>query len=141
MKNLFAIFLLACFTLAGQQRPAQNTGTKTVTVTEGTNIIATVAPDQSRIVFDLQGSLWAIPFKGGTAKQLTDPLFEPTRPTTLPRVTPLRSRPTKRRDVSHLGHEAGRFRRASAHQRAWRTTRAAILARWHKGRVFVQPRI
>ncbi len=80
MKNLFAIFLLASLTLAGQQQSRQNAGAKMVTVTEGTNIIATVSPDQRTIVFDLQGSLWAIPFKGGTAKQLTDPLLEPTRP-------------------------------------------------------------
>jgi Tol biopolymer transport system component len=53
---------------------------KTVTVTEGTNIAATVSPDQKTIVMDLQGSLWALPFQGGTAKQLTDPLIEPARP-------------------------------------------------------------
>jgi Tol biopolymer transport system component len=53
---------------------------KTVTVTEGTNIAATVSPDQKTIVMDLQGSLWSIPFEGGTAKQLTDPMMEPARP-------------------------------------------------------------
>ena len=49
-------------------------------MTEGTNIAATVSPDQTTIVVDLQGSLWAIPFRGGAAKQLTDPLLEPARP-------------------------------------------------------------
>jgi len=49
-------------------------------VSEGTNVSATVSPDQSTIIMDLQGTLWSIPFKGGTAKQLTDPLLEPTRP-------------------------------------------------------------
>ena len=53
---------------------------KTVTVTDGTNIAATVSPDQRNIIFDLQGTLWSIPFEGGTAKQLTDPLLEPARP-------------------------------------------------------------
>lgn len=53
---------------------------KTVTVTEGTNIAVTVSPDQRTIVMDLQGSLWAIPFQGGAAKQLTDPMLEPARP-------------------------------------------------------------
>ena len=72
MKLLFPIFLLAGVVLTAQQR--------TVTLTEGTNIAATVAPNQSMIVVDLQGSLWAIPFKGGIAKQLTDPLLEPARP-------------------------------------------------------------
>src|SRR5260370_5888887 len=51
-----------------------------VTVTEGTNMAATVSPDQSTIIVDLQGSLWSIPFKGGTARQLTDPMLEPARP-------------------------------------------------------------
>src|ERR1700759_653457 len=51
-----------------------------VTLTEGTNIAATVSPDQKTIVMDLQGSLWSIPFEGGTAKQLTDPMMEPARP-------------------------------------------------------------
>lgn len=52
----------------------------TVTVTEGTNIAATVAPGQSKIILDFQGSLWSLPFKGGTAKRLTDPFLEPARP-------------------------------------------------------------
>ncbi len=56
-----------------------------VTVTEGTNMAATVSPDQSTIIVDLQGSLWSIPFKGGTAKQLTDPFLEPARPDFSPR--------------------------------------------------------
>jgi Tol biopolymer transport system component len=53
---------------------------KTVTVTEGTNIAATVSPDQKTVIIDLQGSLWSIPMQGGTAKQLTDPMLEPARP-------------------------------------------------------------
>ena len=53
---------------------------RTVTVTEGTNIAATVSPDQSTIIVDLQGALWSIPFKGGTARRLTDPFLEPARP-------------------------------------------------------------
>ena len=72
MKLSIPIFLLAGSILIAQQR--------TVTLTEGTDISATVSPNQSTIVVDLQGSLWAIPFKGGTAKQITDPMIEPTRP-------------------------------------------------------------
>ena len=29
---------------------------------------------------DLQGMLWSLPFQGGTARPLTDPLLEPARP-------------------------------------------------------------
>ncbi len=66
-------------TLHGDQSRAVP-ATQTVTLTEGTNIAATVSPDQKTIVMDLQGSLWSIPFQGGPAKQLTDPLLEPARP-------------------------------------------------------------
>ena len=61
-------------------RTAPTGPVRTATVSEGTNMSATVSPDQSTIIMDLQGTLWAIPFKGGAAKQLTDPLLEPTRP-------------------------------------------------------------
>ncbi|HWF10174.1 MAG TPA: amidohydrolase family protein [Bryobacteraceae bacterium] len=57
----------------------------TVTVHQGTNIAATVSPDQKTIVMDLQGNLWSLPFQGGPAKRLTDPLLEPSRPAYSPR--------------------------------------------------------
>ena len=72
MKLQILSFLLAGTGLIAQQR--------SVTLTEGTNIMATVSPSRNTIVVDLQGSLWSIPFRGGTAKQLTDPLIEPSRP-------------------------------------------------------------
>lgn len=51
-----------------------------VTVREGTNIAVTAAPDRSNLIMDLQGSLWMLPFHGGTAKQIADPMLEPARP-------------------------------------------------------------
>ena len=71
------IFLFPVAFAVASSQPAVD---RIVTVTEGTNIAATVAPDQSKIIIDLQGSLWALPFKGGTAKRLTDPFLEPARP-------------------------------------------------------------
>ncbi|SEC03938.1 amidohydrolase family protein [Terriglobus roseus] len=53
---------------------------KSVAVTEGTNMAATVSPDGKTIVFDLQETLWSLPIGGGTAKRLTDPFLEPARP-------------------------------------------------------------
>ncbi len=53
---------------------------KTIAVTEGTNIAVTSSPDRATIVMDLQGSLWSVPFTGGKAKQITDPMLEPSRP-------------------------------------------------------------
>jgi Tol biopolymer transport system component len=53
---------------------------QTVTVNEGTNIAATISPDRKTLIFDLQGSLWSLPFTGGKARRLTDPFLEPARP-------------------------------------------------------------
>src|SRR5260370_438163 len=83
---LVAVLLLCgSWALVGQ-KPAAPRGavkagvTRSVTVTEGTNIAATVSPDHTRIIADLQGVWWPIPFSGGKAKPLTDPLLEPARP-------------------------------------------------------------
>jgi len=53
---------------------------RTVTVSEGTNISLAVSPDRKTIMMDLQETLWSLPIAGGTAKRLTDPLLEPARP-------------------------------------------------------------
>jgi Tol biopolymer transport system component/imidazolonepropionase-like amidohydrolase len=50
-----------------------------VTVTEGTNMTATAAPDGSTVV-DLQGLLFRVPEGGGTAEQLTPAELEPAQP-------------------------------------------------------------
>src|ERR1019366_1373495 len=71
--------IIGLATLSGDESHAVH-GVQTVTLTEGTNIAATVSPDQKTIIMDLQGSLWSVPFQGGTARQLTDPLLEPARP-------------------------------------------------------------
>jgi Tol biopolymer transport system component len=78
---LVAVVSFGCGQSRRSETRAAQTGPATaVTVSEGTNIAATVSPDQSTIIMDLQGTLWSIPFKGGPAKQLTDPLLEPARP-------------------------------------------------------------
>jgi Tol biopolymer transport system component/imidazolonepropionase-like amidohydrolase len=59
---------------------AKNSPTRTVTVTEGTNVNVTVSPDRKTIIMDLQETLWSLPIAGGTAKRLTDPFLEPARP-------------------------------------------------------------
>jgi Tol biopolymer transport system component len=53
---------------------------KSISVTEGTNMSATVSPDHKTIILDLQETLWSLPISGGQAKRLTDPLLEPSRP-------------------------------------------------------------
>jgi Tol biopolymer transport system component len=75
-------FLLSTLCIAGGVLGASDI---TVTVRQGTNIAAAVSPDQKTIVMDLQGTLWSIPFQGGAAKRLTDPLLEPSRPAYSPK--------------------------------------------------------
>jgi Tol biopolymer transport system component len=55
-------------------------GPELVTLTEGTNITATVSPDGQDIIMDLQGVLWHLPASGGAATRLTRDLLEPARP-------------------------------------------------------------
>jgi Tol biopolymer transport system component len=59
---------------------AKDSPTRTMTVTEGTNVNVTVSPDRKTIIMDLQEMLWSLPIAGGTAKRLTDPFLEPARP-------------------------------------------------------------
>jgi Tol biopolymer transport system component len=63
----------------------KNGPTQTLSVTEGTNLALSISPDHNTIIMDLQGVLWALPFGGGSATQLTDPLLEPARPDWSPR--------------------------------------------------------
>ncbi|MFZ3573089.1 amidohydrolase family protein [Streptomyces sp. BH097] len=48
--------------------------------TAATNGAATLAPSGDRFVAEIQNILWSIPRKGGTARPLTTPELEPTRP-------------------------------------------------------------
>lgn len=60
-------------------------GSERVTLTEGTNIVATVSPDRQSIIMDVQGVLWRLGAGGGEARRITDPLLEATRPDWSPR--------------------------------------------------------
>lgn len=52
----------------------------TVTLTQGTNMSATVSPDGSTIVASIQGTLWSIPGAGGNATSLTQPEMDAQEP-------------------------------------------------------------
>ena len=73
---------LAIFGLSASTAQAE---IKSVTLTEGTNISVSAAPDRSRAVFDLQSILWIVPLKGGVAKPITDWKLEALRPVWSPR--------------------------------------------------------
>jgi Tol biopolymer transport system component/imidazolonepropionase-like amidohydrolase len=51
-----------------------------VTLDEGTNFSVALAPDDSNLVLDLQGTLWALPIEGGDAEALTDGLGDDRLP-------------------------------------------------------------
>jgi Tol biopolymer transport system component/imidazolonepropionase-like amidohydrolase len=55
-------------------------GTVDITVSEGTSMAIALSPDRQTIVMDLQGSLWAIPARGGTARRITDEYFDARQP-------------------------------------------------------------
>src|SRR3954447_18240772 len=88
-KNIFrwTIFMLISILFLGQailtgisSKVNAENGSDSVTITEGTNIAVAVSPDHSQLVMDLQGILWTLPMKGGTAKKITDTYVDPTFP-------------------------------------------------------------
>jgi Tol biopolymer transport system component len=73
-----AFLLLSSIALAA---PASSVpGTKTITVSEGTDMQVTVSPDHKTILADIQGLIFSIPFSGGAGKQLTQPMQEASHP-------------------------------------------------------------
>ena len=46
---------------------------------EVTNLAATVSPDGSEAILDIQGILWRVPMAGGEATRITEPELEPGR--------------------------------------------------------------
>ncbi len=51
-----------------------------VILEEGTNFSLSLSPDESRLVIDLQGTLWLLPVEGGEAQGLTDGLGDDRLP-------------------------------------------------------------
>ena len=77
------LVLVIVSTLAGnaQAKPAvSQVKTKTITISEGTDMAVTVSPDQKVILMDLQGLLYSMPITGGAAKQISTPYDEDSHP-------------------------------------------------------------
>lgn len=55
-------------------------GRAEVTLTEGTNVAASVSADGRRVAIDLVTGLWVLPLEGGRARRLTDDLQDATLP-------------------------------------------------------------
>ncbi|MBK8200153.1 MAG: PD40 domain-containing protein [Acidobacteria bacterium] len=64
----------------GQTLPFEGSRTVSFDTTEGTELSIDVAPDGSRIVFDLLGDIYALPINGGDARRLTSGIALDTQP-------------------------------------------------------------
>ena len=106
------------------------TQTKTVVLTEGTNMAAAASPDGRTLVLAIQGVLWTLPAGGGAATRLTAWDIEATSPVWSPGWAPDRiSKLRGRRLLSHLGHRRERRQCAPADVRRARPSRALVVAR------------
>ena len=76
---------LSAFLAASAVCGAATSGPQELTITEGTNVAVTLSPDRRTVIMDLHGMLWSLPFQGGVARRLTDPLLEPARPDYAPK--------------------------------------------------------
>ncbi|QIP12359.1 amidohydrolase family protein [Spirosoma aureum] len=75
MKTCFEFAKLLLFfalILSGATSALAQPDSLRITVTEGTNMSAALSPNGQSIVVDLQGTIWLMPAKGGTARALTD---------------------------------------------------------------------
>lgn len=78
MGKIFLLLLVAG--VAAAQIPDSTI----VVFREGTNMAITLSPDQSTLIADIQGTLWSIPSKGGTAKAITDIMGDSRQPSFAP---------------------------------------------------------
>ena len=79
-RDLLALSGLAAAALASQAQATPAAETRKVTLTQGTNIAVTVAPDGRSIAMDLLGIIWTVPIAGGPAFQVTDALTDGAQP-------------------------------------------------------------
>ena len=79
-RDLLALSGLAAVALTSPVHAAPAAEAHKVTLTQGTNIAVTVAPDGQSIAMDLLGIIWTVPIAGGPAFQVTDPLTDGAQP-------------------------------------------------------------
>lgn len=75
MKTCFEFaksLLLSAFFLMSAERVQAQSDSLRLTISEGTNMSAALSPNVQSVVIDLQGTIWLLPAKGGTARALTD---------------------------------------------------------------------
>src|SRR3712207_6756650 len=55
-----------------------------ITVSEGTSMAVALSPDGQTIAVDLQGGLWTLPARGGTAQRIVDEYYDARQPAWAP---------------------------------------------------------
>ena len=82
----FFFFAFCCFFSCSTDDPSNDVDANLIQVQlqEGTNMAATLSPDQSTLAIDLQGTIWLVPAEGGTATALTDPRADSHEPSWSP---------------------------------------------------------
>lgn len=79
---VIACLLAACTSASAPapHAPAAGSVTRTVSMTEGTNMSLAVSPDGATIAASIQGTLWLIPAAGGDARAITAPELDAQEP-------------------------------------------------------------
>lgn len=73
MRKTFKLLLPSLIAIAASPVAARPVSFE---VREGTNFAVAASPDRSAIAIDLQGRIWVLPFKGGTARPITPVMDE-----------------------------------------------------------------
>lgn len=84
MRSPLRVTLLSCVLLGLASTMSGQSGSVTLTLTEGTNIAVALSPDGQRLAIDLQGTLWTLPISGGSAKALAPEWLDARQPTWSP---------------------------------------------------------
>ena len=88
MTRTFRFFAVALLALAVFAMPSNLAGRQSqeisVMASEGTNIAVALSPDGSTLAMDLQGRIWLLPARGGSARPITDEFGDARQPTWSP---------------------------------------------------------
>ncbi len=83
MRKMFKALLLGVALPLVATSPAKAREVS-ISVSQGTNFAVAASPDKSVIAIDVQGRIWLIPYKGGTARPLTPVMNEARLPSWSP---------------------------------------------------------
>jgi Tol biopolymer transport system component len=80
-----ALFFVVSSAYAQARAAISATASGMITISEGTDMAATVSPDHKTVIMDIQGLLYSMPIAGGAAKQISTPYDEDSHPVWSPK--------------------------------------------------------